>query len=265
MLYGVERQFPNQEIRLPVETMQPCRIVVKVRHPRKPNTYYFDTAPVINGRDMFVIKVPKMPESVVVEVYNEANGNIQFDNTFRVGKIKVGPIRSSFMISKIMEPNVAKFMIFSDDFAENASILSAQNSIYRSPDGKFRIDYKDVIRDENGKEMRTPARVHSKTKIMEVAKKYYLGYTVAGRKALLYHEFAHVWMNKNPHDELEADKNAIMLYLGTGNPIIEVYNVWLRVFRNTPTDQNRERYDALNKYVKNFGKEMNRLSNKQSA
>ena len=154
-----------------------------------------------------------------------------------------------------MDPNVNKFAMFLDDFAENAAIISAQNSIYRSPDGKFEIHYKDVIRDDNGVELRTPLRVNSKPKVMETAKKYYITYTVPGRKMWAWHEFAHVWINSNPSDELEADKHAIKIYLGYGNPIAEAYNVVLKVFKNTPSDLNKQRYLALNAYIKNFNKE----------
>lgn len=246
-------------------TMSPERIVVKVRHPRKPYTYYFDTAPLINGKDMFVIKIPKMPESVVLEIYNERNGSTDFDNTFRIGKITVGPIRLSFAINHIMDENVARFARFSDWFAENAGVLSAQNSIYASNDGRFRIDFKDVIRDEKGNPLRTPARVNGVTRVIEISKKHYMRYTVPGRKALNWHEFSHVWKNKNPADEIEADKNAIMIYLGTGNPTIEAYNVFLKVYRNSPSNLNRQRYDELNKFIRNFNKIMAKQISQQKA
>lgn len=264
MTYRVDRQYENQVINIPVMTFAPERIVVKVKHPRKPNTYYFDTAPMISGKDVFVIKIPKMPEYVLIRIYNEKNGNLDFDNTFKVGKISVGPIKLSFAINKIMDDNVARFARFSDWFAENAAILSAQNSIYGSKDGRFRIDYKDVIRDESGRALRTPARVNGKTKIIEIAKKYYLTYTVPGRKAWLWHEFAHVWKNKNPVDEFEADRNAIMIYLGMGNPTVEAYNVFLKMANNSPSNLNRERYDALNKYIRNFNKIMEKQISQKS-
>lgn len=263
MIFRIDRRHNNQEIRVPIETRKPSRIVVKVRHPKKPSTYYFDTAPVISGQDMFRIKIPKMPPSVILEVYNEENGNLQFDPTFRIGNIKSVPITQAFSITKVMDANVASFMNFSDDFAENAALISAENSIYRSPDGKFRIDYKDVIRDDSGNPLKTPARVNSKTKVIEISKKYYIRLTVPARKWTNYHEFAHVWLNKNPSDELEADKNAIMIYLGTGNPVIEAYNGIYNIFKNTPSNQNKARYEALDKYIKNFGSIMNRGINQK--
>lgn len=255
MTFGVRREYNDQQVTIPIRTRGKERIVVKAYNPKKANTVYFDIAPVINGTDKIVMKIPRMPEMVVVEIYNEKVGNTDADVSFQIQKPKIGPIVQGFVIRKIMDPNVDRFARFLDWFAENAAILSAQNSIYVSNDGKFRIDYVDVIRDDNGTELRTPLRVNSKTKVMQIAKKYYIGYTVPGRKMWGWHEFAHVWINVNPSDELEADKNAIKIYLGYGNPIAEAYNVVLKVFKNTPSDLNKQRYEALNNYIRNFNRE----------
>ena len=258
MTFQIDKAFTNQELRIPIETFGSQRIVCRAFNPKKPRTVYFDTAPIINGKDIFVVKIPKIPEVVYLEIYNEKNGNnLRHDPTFKVGTIQIAPIKGSFGITG-MDAKLKSFADFSDFFAENAAILSSQNSIYRSDDGKFRIDYKDVIRDENGRELRTPARVNSKTKIIEIAKKYYLNYTVPARKALNWHEYAHVHINSNPEDEIEADKHAITIYLGTGNPIIEAYNVFLKVFHNTPSDLNKRRYIELNNFIKNFYKNISK-------
>ena len=256
MHFQIERQFKNQEIRVPIRTRGKQRIVVKVYHPKMPNTVYFDAAPVIDGAEMVIVRIPKMPPAVIMEVFNERHGNIQFDQSFQVGKIVSRPISLPFMITKIMNPVVDRFAQFSDEFAEKAGILSARDSIYVSPDGIFKIHYKDVIRDDQGRELRTPARVHSRTKEIEISRKYYLQYSVPARKFLNWHEFAHVYMNENPSDEFEADKHGITFYLGGGNPTVEAYNGILRLYGNTPSELNRQRYNDLNAFIKNFNKIM---------
>lgn len=262
MNFQIDRHYINQEIKIPIRTYGKTRIVCRVHNKTKPYTRYFDTAPFITGYDNFIIKIPKMPPSVVVEIYNEANGNTANDNTFQVGKISVSEIKLGWQISRIMDSTVSSFAKFSDDFAENAGILSAQNSIYMSPCGRFRIDYKDVIRDDKGAELRTPARINSKTGVIEISKKYYRNYTVPGRKALNWHEFSHVFRNVNKSDEIEADKNAIMIYLGTGNPTVEAYNVFLKVFKNSPHNLNRKRYDEINKFIRTFSQKVNQTGTK---
>lgn len=261
MTYSIQKEHANQEIRIPIETRGPERIICRAYNPRKPNTVYFEAAPIIRGKDSFIVRIPKMPDLVYLDIYNEKNGNLKFDGTFRLGNIKSGPIATTFSIGRIFDPNLNRFMAFIDDFAENAAILSAQNSIYTSNDGQFRIDYLDVIRDENGNEMQTPFRVNEKTKVIQASKKKILGYTVPGRRMWLYHEGAHVYMNANPADELEADKHAITLYLGTGNPIIEAYTVINQCFKNSPTNLNRQRYEQLNAFIKNFNSNMSKRLN----
>lgn len=252
MLYQVDRQFKDQAIKIPVRAAKKIRLVVRVKHYSKPYTFYFDTTPVIHGEDMIIVKIPKMPPAVIMEIYNEANGNLQFDPSFQVGKIAIKPIHISFSTGTISDPTVRSFAAFSDDFAEKAGILSAQNSVYVSPDGKFRIHYLDVIRNEKGAELRTPARINTKTGVIEISKKYYIQHTVPGRKWTNWHEFSHLWRNVEKANELEADKNAIAIYLATGNPTVEAYNGVHRIFRNSPSDLNRQRYDMLNKFIKHF-------------
>ena len=260
MTIKVIKRYDNQVIHIPIRTQMPERIVVKARHFKRPYTYYFDTAPIINGVEEIVIKIPDMPEAVVIELYNEKNGNMSFDNSFQIKTIYNYPVKQVLFLEQIKDKTVSSFMVFSNEFSEKAGILSAQNSVYKSPDGKFTIHYKDVIRDDDGKELRTPARINTNTKIIEIAKKYYISYTVAGRKAINLHEFSHLWRNKNSHSEIEADKNAIMVYLGFGNPVIEAYNVFLKVFINSPhegKDTQVNRYNELKNFINETARRIN--------
>ena len=70
------------------------------------------------------------------------------------------------------------------------------------------------------------------------------------RIAILLHEFAHFYLNEVMEDEVEADRNSLILYMGMGYPRIDAYNVYLDVFEETPTEQNLERYNALQKLFK---------------
>lgn len=257
MFYQVYRQFENQSIRIPMRTWGDVRCIVKASHPTKPNTKYFDTDAVINGFDKFTIKIPKMPSSVIIELYNENNGQMDNDSTIAVGNITSEPIRLGWRVDTILNKTVSSFAKFSDDFAENAGILAAQNSVHLSDDGRFRIDYKDIIRDDDGTKLTTPARINSRTKIIEISKKHYVNFTVPGRKAINWHEFSHMFINKDKSNEFEADKNAVMIYLGMGNPVIEAYNVFLNVFQNTPTALNAARYNELNSFIRSFSKKIN--------
>ena len=71
------------------------------------------------------------------------------------------------------------------------------------------------------------------------------------RMAILLHEYSHFNLNKEPSNEEEADKNGLKLYLALGYPTIDAYNVFLNVFRRSPSLQNKDRYDRLDNFIKN--------------
>jgi hypothetical protein len=72
--------------------------------------------------------------------------------------------------------------------------------------------------------------------------------TVPNRMAILLHEFSHIFVNENMDDEVEADLNALNIYLSLGYPRIEAFEVFTQTFIDTPTDENKVRFD----YIKNF-------------
>lgn len=256
MLYVISRSYPNQEIRLPVQTRKPERLVIRVTHPKLPNTVYFFAEPIINGTDMITVKIPRMPEQVVMQVYNAKTGPVRGDNTFRCAKPGIFPIVQTFAITAV-NPNLKRIIDFIDEFSERKAIYSARPGIYSSSDGKFDIDYLPTIRDERGRELSTPFRVCTDPgypKKIQASQARIKNYTVPGCKMWLYHEVWHVYDTPNPRDEFAADKGAIKMYLGMGNPIVEAYKHINEVFKNTPSDLNRRRYVELDNYIKNFYK-----------
>ena len=104
---------------------------------------------------------------------------------------------------------------------------------------------------EDGEVANTPARISKNDGMIEVAKFDFERYTLPMRMAILLHEFAHFYLNTNMTDEKEADDLSLQLYLGMGYPRIDAYNVYLDVFKNAPSDLNKERYmqlkDIINK------------------
>jgi hypothetical protein len=123
-----------------------------------------------------------------------------------------------------------------------------------SEDGKFRIDYLDTIKSKSGKRLTTPARISQSRGNIQVSKDLFKKYTVPMRMAILLHEFSHYYLNDRMEDEVEADLNGLLLYLGLGFPRIEAFQSFLTVFQQTPTEQNKGRFDVLNQFVSNFEK-----------
>ena len=53
-------------------------------------------------------------------------------------------------------------------------------------------------------------------------------------------------------DETEADLNGLLIYLSLGYPRIEAYQSFLTTFKDTPTQENKERFAILNQFITNF-------------
>ena len=72
--------------------------------------------------------------------------------------------------------------------------------------------------------------------------------------AILLHEFSHFYLNEKIDDEMEADLNGLLIYLGLGYPRIEAYQAFLETFKEKPTQLNKARYDLINKFINDFEK-----------
>ncbi len=252
--------FPSNKqpviLELTVETKSPQKIRVRVSDRNKDNTVYTNRFHTINGSFKFFIRMPQSPPNATISVFNEAIGNKppNADNTFRVVSCKPKPFNNNKM--KVWEwknKDVKSFVEFAQEFSENAGILSAGRSIYTSNDGKFRIDYVDVITDGD-KALNTPARINREKGIIDIAKDKFIGYTIPMRFAILCHEFSHFYLNKVKDDEVEADLNALLIYLGMGYPRVEAYQAFTKVFIGSPSDLNKERIDKINQFITNFEK-----------
>jgi hypothetical protein len=77
------------------------------------------------------------------------------------------------------------------------------------------------------------------------------------RMAILLHEFSHYYINSDIANETEADLNGLTIYLGLGYPIKEAYTAFGETFIGYPSEQNRQRYDIINKFIRDYIKEYN--------
>jgi hypothetical protein len=125
---------------------------------------------------------------------------------------------------------------------------------YRSDDGEYFIQLKQQIRDANGKVLGTPARIGRQTGVIQVSKTQFEAFTIPMRMAILLHEFSHFYLNEKMDDEMEADLNGLLIYLGLGYPRIEAYQAFLETFKNAPSNLNKKRYDMINNFINNFEK-----------
>lgn len=240
------------KLKIVIETQFKEKIWIQVKDANRKNTYYTKRYSNIEGEETFYVMMPQAPDKATIIVVNDANGMIRNDFSFKVKEIKALPYN---ILKRNFSKKTTSFIKFAQEFADECGYLSAnpKGDIYRSNNGKFRIDYFDVIRSYNtGKQIGTPARISQVNGRIEVSAEQFRKYTIPMRMAILLHEYSHYYLNKNPHNEIEADLNGLNIYLKMGYPKIDIYNVFLNVFKTSPSIQNKMRYDKLNNFVKNF-------------
>jgi len=237
-----------------IETKQPESIRTIVFDPFKPNTVYADGKVIINGKDVFYVRMPQSPKTAMVRIFNErlgSKGQTEI-STFRF-KCKILPLKTKLTAFNYLNPDIINFVALAQEFSENAGIYSAGNlSVRLSDNGKFRINYVDYIKNNKGVTISTPARISKISKRIEVSKMFFINSTVPQRMAILLHEFGHGFLNQNMANEMEADYNALKIYLGLGYPRKEAYHVFTKVFNHANNVKNRERWSKIKRFLYEF-------------
>jgi hypothetical protein len=209
----------------------------------------------VEGDKEFVVRMPLSPNTAIITVFNEANGNrdVNNDNSIKVTYITKAPLEKRMDLVDFANHEICNFVSFSQKFAFNAGVLPCKT--YLSANQLFRIDYLPFIENrKTGEKLSTPARIGISSGKIEVSKEAFIKMTIPMRMAILLHEFSHVYVNSDIKDETEADLNGLLIYLSLGYPRIEAYEAFLKTFIGTPTAQNKVRYDIINNFIKNFEK-----------
>jgi hypothetical protein len=151
---------------------------------------------------------------------------------------------------------VRNFVAFAQKFSYNAGWLTAPRD-FMSSVGGFKIEYLPVIINSKGEKMATPARISTKNGRIQASQESFRNMTIPMRMAILLHEFSHFYLNSDVSDETEADLNGLTIYLGLGYPIREAYQAFTSTFIGYPTEQNKKRYDIIDKFIKDYIAEYN--------
>ena len=251
MIYNIPTRYEEMTLVIKVKTYSPENIRIKVIDGEQPNTSFTNRTKVVDGETIFYVRMPVSGQNSLVYVYNEKNGNKSKgeDNSFDVISITKEQLDKKMDVIDFNNPLVKSFINFATRFSYNAGTLPSGN--YVSDDKRFMIRYLNTITDM-GKEQTTPARIDIDRGIIEVSKKHFIEFTIPNRMAILLHEFSHVFLNDNVDDEVEADLNGLLIYLGLGYPRIEAFEVFAKTFMNAPTNQNKQRFDKIKNFIDNF-------------
>ena len=250
MIKKIKLDEKPTNLEIVVESRKKVKLWIKVADAERKNTFYTKRFSNVRGRKSFFVKMPQAPMLADVIVYNDLHGIDENDRTFRVIKITPKPLNQKPISAS---KKTKSFIRFAQEFSDEAGYIDASHkgNLYRSNNGKFRIIYFDNIRSQSGKIISTPARISQVSGKIEVSAKQFTNYTIPMRMAILLHEYSHFNLNKEPSNEEEADKNGLELYLALGYPTIDAYNVFLNVFKRSPSIQNKDRYERLDNFIKN--------------
>ncbi len=231
-----------------------------------PTTYYYRQEYELNGSRHFEIPFPQSPNELIFKVYpaqyKNYNDFMQFgknkQKTFSIADSSIIPLKTK--INYLSEQDKC-FIKFIQKFCDNASIWSASHkdgtpSIYRSDCGGFTIDFYDKIKDDDGRELNTPARIGHEQGNIEVSKRDFLQYTIPMRMIILLHEYAHKWRNPEAGleigDESGADIAGLLIYLCLGYSPVEAHQAFLQVFYGARNKTNHARYLIIDDFIYKF-------------
>jgi hypothetical protein len=233
MEFFVKTNYLQCSIQLEFETNSNDLVIIG-SDPSKKNTDYFKT---FVDNHIFDFNLPKSPKLLKITVFDQKEGNVAVSNKFKV------KYNGLFKINKqplFVDQDTKEFIDFSMDFSEKAGYLPTGN--YYSKNKKFLIKLLPSIEGNKG----TPSRVHMLDNYIEVSKQWFDSMTVAGRQAILSHEFAHNHLNDesltdNNEIEEDADDAAYSIYRALGFSKFEWMNAWAYIF-NEKNEKHIERF-----------------------
>jgi hypothetical protein len=253
MIYKLPTRYEEFTLLIKIKTTKPEKIHLKVYDEYLKNTIFTNRWKTIDGECSFFVRMPISGKTALIKIWNDKSGEHKEDNSFEVVEIKKLPLEKRLDVLDFSNQNLRSFINFCTRFCFNAGHLSS--GLYTSTDGKFTIEYvPTIISSKSGKELETPARISKDSGRIQVSQKKMIPDTIPMRMAILLHEYSHFYVNKDIDNESEADLNGLLIYLGLGYPRFEGHEAFLKTFINTPTEQNKVRYDKIKKFIDDFEK-----------
>lgn len=198
---------------------KPCSLIIVGRDAENPHSNYISRELVIskkyfkNGQACKTIRIPfpLAPEFMMLNIWDAQR--IGRDH-FKVSTFKIEPMEDRAILE---HQDIHNFIPFANWFSQNAGILPT--GIYDSKDLQFVIDYRDVIKNEQGIPLITPARTARSNGRIEASKSHLLPLSIPIRWFILMHERKHFQLPTRI--EKIADLTALRVFLDYGFPKVE--------------------------------------------
>jgi hypothetical protein len=252
MNYKMWCRYEPCKVRVRVRTQKPVKIRLIASDKDQANTKFMDAVKVVNGEEDLFVRMPIAPNNLAIQIYNEAVGNRtkEEEDTFEVVGIKKEDLETTLSRTKMDTSIVRSFVSFAQKFSYNAGWLPPKD--YYSTTRQFKIEYLPVIKSMQGKVLATPARISTQNGRIQISQEAFVPFTIPMRMAILLHEFSHYYVNSDIADEVEADLNALTIYLGLGYPIKEAYAAFGETFIGAPSELNKQRYTIINTFIRDY-------------
>ena len=248
--------FKPTKIFLSVEIIKvPFTLEIAVYDHKRPNTAFYSRKEDFTKPETtyYEINLPMVNDEISLAIFSR-DENININDYVVIKRLEV----KDFDYKRPKLNDVEKgFVKLVEDFSAQAGYLPA-NHKFKSEDGKFEIRYLPFIPTDGGGVHVTPARIHTTENFIEVSKMHFERKPVPRRIAILLHEMAHNFVNKDQNDETEADLNAAKIYLSLGYPKSEFLYAFSKTFK-TYTDEQFDKLVSNPSWYSNYKVNVDRL------
>jgi hypothetical protein len=255
MQYLTGTQYRACTLVVTIKAAITCVAYLQVRDSKLPNTYlskrFYQFAP--GEQKELHVQMPITGKAVIAAIFENESDIDAVPVNFKIVSVEKKSLPAQMDVVNMVDPVIRHFVRFAQRFCFNAGVLPTYSDrFYKSDSGGYLIRYVPTISDVGSGEQLTPARINKFTKEIEVSKSKFLPMTVPMRFCILCHEFSHLYLNEDMYDELEADLNGLVIYLGLGYPRIEAHETFLSTFYHAPSDENMARYDHIKNFIEKF-------------
>lgn len=250
MRYLVNTKQRPCTLKVTVSVQKMCIIWLHVYDAEQPNTFLTKRYKPFSAGETaaFYVQMPICGKKTIVEVFENIVGD---SGNFAMKVDAPYSLPRQMQVVDLKDKKLKDFIRFAEGFCWYAGVLPAQSHLhYQSPAGQFQILYSPLITDNR----LTPARINQYTGVMECSKEKYIPATVPMRFLWLCHEYSHLHENEDRYDELEADLNGLIIYLGLGYPRIEAHETFLKAFEEVQNAETEKRYEHIKLFIDNFEK-----------
>jgi hypothetical protein len=220
-------------------------------HPLHNNSVYFDREfgipqQLFQGTKSIQAPMPVSPAKLNLVAFNGLNGS-QFG--IRIHDIKALPLHKE--IVAFNTPEDYEYYRFLEKFIKECGFKPV--GLYQSENKKFKIILSNVLYNEKGELLSTPARIFRPGGEQEWNKPKTDKMTIPMRAFIGLHEYAH--FRADTRNEFEADNYALRIYLGMGFPKSEAMYAFTKIF-NPVNDEHEahleSRMDQMYSFIKQF-------------